>query len=677
MLNFNSKLPTDIKIGNKTVETIWMRNEVVWGRVQEMFYIENTYNGSNRVDILVSLNNPTNSHITELQYSTDKLNWTTYQLSNGSTSITLSEGQRVYFRNDSGYCNTYVSDSNYWVMTFNPSESYIVGGNINSLLDYTDMYNVTLPNYCYYKLFINSSTLTSAADLTLVSSTASEGCYRAMFFQCTSLVTPPSINATTLSEYCCYSMFANCTSLTTAPELPATTLASACYYNMFNGCSSLTTAPELPATTLADYCYYNMFYGCSSLTTAPELPATTLVNSCYENMFNRCTSLTTVPALLATTLASRCCYQMFINCSSLTTAPELPATTLASYCYYAMFANCTSLTTAPSLPATTLATYCYQYMFYICTSLTTAPELPATTLMQNCYQYMFRGCTSLNKVTTYANDISASNCIDNWLQDVAPTGTFYNNGTATYTIDSPSGIPVGWTEVSMGYTKLEYITNIYPSGYSGNTDVVAGIRFPVQYTTNFVIDCEVIGGTPLYGDYDCLFDLFYVYYDSTDRRYYYKSLSGIHTNTGEPTYNSHILDNRMTTNISNTTYAANTNYSIHCPMSTSYVNNQVLYNGSAKSTSHTVYLDILQFSIYNPSNGKVFFAKNTTQWRRGSTYKLKSMKIWDGNTLLYDFIPVKRTSDNEICLFDKVSHTFFTKSSECTLSFIAGPEVTE
>ncbi len=234
---------------------------------------------------------------------------------------------------------------------------------------------------------------------------------------------------------------------------------------------------------------------------------------------------------------------------------------------------------------------------------------------------------------------------------------------------------VVWPETPMEYTKLEYITNTYPSGYSGNTDVVAGIRFPVQYTTDFVIDCEVIGGTPKYGDYDCLFDLFYLYYDSTDRRYYYKSLSGIHTNASSDTYQSCILDNRMTTNISNTTYAANTNYSIHCPMSTSYVNNQVLYNGSAKSTSHTVYLDILQFSIYNVSNGKVFFPKNTTQERRGSTYKLKSMKIWDGNTLIYDFIPVKRTSDNEICLFDKVSHTFFTRNSECTLSFIAGPEV--
>ena len=457
MLNFNSKLPTDIKIGNKTVETVWMRNEVVWSRVQEYFYIENTYNGSNRVDILVSLNNPTGSHMTELQYSTDKLNWTTYQLSNGSTSITLSERQRMYFRNDNGYCNTYVSDSNYWVMTFNTSESYIVGGNINSLLDYTDMYNVTLPNYCYYKLFNGSSTLTSATDLTLVSSTASECCYRSMFFHCTSLVTPPSLSATTLADYCCFSMFNGCTSLTTAPSLPATTTAYSCYENMFANCTALTTVPALPATALVSRCYYSMFNGCTSLTTAPSLPATTL--------------------------ADYCCYAMFANCTSLTTAPSLPATTLVNSCYEFMFYKCTSLTTVPALPATTLVSRCYYSMFNGCTSLTTAPSLPATTLTQNCYQYMFRGCTSLNKVTTYANNISASDCINNWLQDVAPTGTFHNYGIATYTIDSASGIPQGWTEVK--HKNYFYVEN---ENNGQNTIKVTVTGTPVAGQTATSID---------------------------------------------------------------------------------------------------------------------------------------------------------------------------------------------
>ena len=39
----------------------------------------------------------------------------------------------------------------------------------------------------------------------------------------------------TLTGYCYYSMFMDCTSLTTAPELPATTLADYCYNGTFLG----------------------------------------------------------------------------------------------------------------------------------------------------------------------------------------------------------------------------------------------------------------------------------------------------------------------------------------------------------------------------------------------------------------------------------------------------------
>ena len=418
MLNFNSKLPTDIKIGNKTVETVWMRNEVVWGRVQECFYIENTYNGSNRVDILVSLNNPSRSHITELQYSTDKSNWTTYQLSNGSTSITLSQGQRVYFRNDNGYCNSKANESDYWCMTFNPTQSYIIGGNINSLLDYTDMYNVTLPSQCFWKLFNGSSTLTSAADLTLVSNRATYGCYSEMFMNCTSLVTPPVIKATIIGDSYCYeSMFRGCTSLTSTPSLPATTLSAGCYRSMFKGCTSLTSTPSLPATTLAASCYWSMFEGCTALTSAPSLPATTMETSCYRSMFSGCTSLTSAPAL--------------------------QATTLSSYCYSGMFSGCTSLTSAPALPAKEMKDYCYQNLF--------------------------RGCTSLNNVIVCANDNSAENCTQYWLRNVAATGTFYNYGTATYTIDSDSGIPVGWTEVKLEFNCF-YVKN--ESSSQSNVDII-------------------------------------------------------------------------------------------------------------------------------------------------------------------------------------------------------------
>ena len=86
-------------------------------------------------------------------------------------------------------------------------------------------------------------------------------------------------------------------------------------------------------------------------------------------------------------------------------------------------------------------------MFYNCKALTTDPTLPATTLADSCYWSLFNGCSSLNSITVYADDISATNCTSSWLSGVASTGTFNNYGSATYTKDSVSGIPTGWTEV--------------------------------------------------------------------------------------------------------------------------------------------------------------------------------------------------------------------------------------
>lgn len=123
----------------------------------------------------------------------------------------------------------------------------------------------------------------------------------------------------------------------------------------------------------------------------------------------------------------------------------LPATTLAKYCYYYMFYGCSGLTTAPELPATTLTDSCYEQMFRTCTSLRTAPELPATTLARRCYNYMFGNCSRLNYIKMLATNISASNCLTNWVYSVASSGTFVKNKDATWTKTGNSGVPSGWT----------------------------------------------------------------------------------------------------------------------------------------------------------------------------------------------------------------------------------------
>lgn len=153
---------------------------------------------------------------------------------------------------------------------------------------------------------------------------------------------------------------------------------------------------------------------------------------------------------------------MFKDCTSLRYADklELPATTLAEYCYYGMFAGCTSLFYTPLLPATILAQNCYRSMFNGCTSLTIAPELPATVLQSNCYRSMFEGCTLLHLVVLSATDISASDCLTNWLNNVAATGTlYYDKNSITLQVDSGSGIPVGWGTIQYPLVSLTFEQN--------------------------------------------------------------------------------------------------------------------------------------------------------------------------------------------------------------------------
>lgn len=169
----------------------------------------------------------------------------------------------------------------------------------------------------------------------------------------------------------------------------------------------------------------------------------------FANLFNSTKIVDASSLELSENILTSYCYNsMFYNCTSLVTAPVLPATTLANSCYSTMFYGCTSLVTAPKvLPATTLATACYSNMLSGCTSLTTAPELPATTLADYCYNNMFNGCTKLNYIKCLATNISATDCLYNWVRKVASTGTFVKTSSMTSWSTGTNGIPSGWTVV--------------------------------------------------------------------------------------------------------------------------------------------------------------------------------------------------------------------------------------
>lgn len=371
----------------------------------------------------------------DIEYSLDNGdNWTT--LASDTASPTVQSGDSIMWRAELTPSSGINQTRNYCgIGYFTSSCQYNAEGNVMSLLyadNFSGQTSLTGTVYAFAFLFTESN-IVNANKLKIPATTLGNRCYMSMFKGCTSLISTPQLPAMTMTEWCYRSMFEGCTSLTRTPQLPATTLGSACYYYMFKGCTSLTTVQPLSATTLVSDCYDCMFSDCTSLTIAPQLPATTLAEKCYEAMFSGCTALTVVP--------------------------ELPVTTLAQRCYYAMFRDCSSLATAPELPASALTNYCYAYMFSNCTSLETAPELSAETLTQGSYQYMFSGCSSLNYIKCIATDISASNCLLNWVSGVAANGTFVKAHLMTNWTTGNSGIPTGWiVEDDYHDYSLDYLT---------------------------------------------------------------------------------------------------------------------------------------------------------------------------------------------------------------------------
>ena len=210
-----------------------------------------------------------------IEYSTDKVNWTTWT---GTSTLSAVLDNGTYYLYLRGTGNTLISGSN--VQSGARGTFYIsasgsnvkISGDMMCLLDwqkFKNHENITISNYAFSYLFggNNNTGIKDISELT--------------------------ISATTASNYMCYYMFQGCTALTTInPELLSsiTTLATYCYGNMFYGCSFLTNCCRLPASTTvnANSCYRGMFNGCSRLVELPYLPSKYLSNSCYNRMFNGC-----------------------------------------------------------------------------------------------------------------------------------------------------------------------------------------------------------------------------------------------------------------------------------------------------------------------------------------------------------------------------------------------------
>ena len=352
----------------------------------------------------------------------------------------------------------------------------------------------TIDTNCYSYMFDNCYDLETVPEI-LPTQTMSNYCYAYMFRNCNKITKSPRIAATTLATSCFKEMFRGCTLLkeitvdyagniegdsftdwvsgvadegifyysgtyrtygsSNIPKAdadgqrwavfaPGEALVftsqqngSTIYFNEWNA-----TGAETPTTTgtnaSCNGIYYKKNNGAWTHWNRGDINKITLNNRDKLLVRNTNNSLSrTVPMegvysvrfKMEGSIAASGNVMAMLNHSSLYTAA-----------LYGLFNGCAALTSAPELPATTLAQGCYRSMFYGCTGLTAAPRLPATTLAADCYQFMFYGCTNLREIKLDYTGGFAGGQFDNWVVDVANTGTFYYNGSSTSSF-GPNAIP--------------------------------------------------------------------------------------------------------------------------------------------------------------------------------------------------------------------------------------------
>lgn len=260
-----SVLFTDIAdaIREKTGETTSIVADDFPGVIRERLKVATYLTFSSPNSFTLKVNDETKHWDGILEYSTNKITWSTWDGTTTLSSSISGSDNVLYLRGTGNTCITGTKLNYKWVLTGSDISCI---GNIENLLDYA---------------------------------------------------TVQSGNHPTMAKFCYCGMFEGCTALTQAPALPATTLTGSCYQQMFSDCTSLTKAPTLPATTLAINCYRSMFNRCTSLIKAPsELPAITLADSCYRFMFEF-TAITAIPRIMATTYATDSCKGMFDDIKTL------------------------------------------------------------------------------------------------------------------------------------------------------------------------------------------------------------------------------------------------------------------------------------------------------------------------------------------------------------------------
>lgn len=230
----------------------------------------------------------------------------------------------------------------------------------------------------------------------------------------------------------------------------------------------------------------------------------------------------------------------------------------------------------------------------------------------------------ITESTTFRNYLT-------WLDD------FYGN-VSNKTDIAENGI--------VGETSQE--TNILPSDFtqvdyieSSGTQYINTLFFPNQDTSvEMVLETLSLSS----GNHS-----FFGARQSSTINHYGVTLGGANGNLVYDGYGQH-------SNNTNFTVSENTKYKIYKNKNNLYINDALIFSDT--------------YTSFTPNTGMYLFAMNqTSSVTFLSSIRVYSCKVYDGDTLVRDFIPCYRISSSAVGLYDLVNDEFYTNRGEGTFTY--------
>ena len=156
---------------------------------------------------------------TDIEFKIDNGSWTNFkQTYSGSPFVQLQPNSKVYFRGTAGYFKNVENEGLWFDSEVNTSITISIGGDLRTLLNYTDVDSVTtIPENCFNNAF-SSSNLISIDNLTLGPSVTTIGNHSLeMMFQGSQIQNGLNLSGvTTVGAMGLSQCYCSCHSLTTA-----------------------------------------------------------------------------------------------------------------------------------------------------------------------------------------------------------------------------------------------------------------------------------------------------------------------------------------------------------------------------------------------------------------------------------------------------------------------------